>query len=224
MFYSRSSSPSCFSHRWPRSLSGFWHHSLSLDSTNCTITWWPHFSGAFKTMSSSRIHRREEECVEDHCIRSSSVFSSDVNITERQAQALANYIRSNGTSVLRQARSLFLWNNLTNSILVSPRLLLEKRNDRDVSSSSGWFCSFHSTLACRWTHWPSRWLVWSSYSLSRRSTKSTKFPSIVPRSKSSIKSINYWRSKWSVVEDERMNERRSSFRLTSKGSVKPKKA
>lgn len=157
-------------------------------------------------------------------VRSSSVFSSDVNITERQAQALANYIRSNGTSVLRQARSLFLWNNLTNSILVSPRLLLEKRNDRDVSPSSVWFCSFHSTLACRWTHWPSRWLVWSSYSLSRRSTKSTKFPSIVPRSKSSIKSINYWRSRWSVVEDERMNERRSSFRLTSKGSVKPKKA
>jgi len=46
-----------------------------------------------------------------------SIFSSDVNISERQAQALANYIRANGTSVLRQARSLFLWNNLTNSII-----------------------------------------------------------------------------------------------------------
>jgi len=46
-----------------------------------------------------------------------SVFSSDMHISERQAQALATYIRTNGTSVLRQARSLFLWNNLTNSIL-----------------------------------------------------------------------------------------------------------
>jgi len=46
-----------------------------------------------------------------------SIFSSDVHISERQAQALANYIRANGTSVLRQARSLFLWNNLTNSII-----------------------------------------------------------------------------------------------------------
>jgi ABC-type multidrug transport system fused ATPase/permease subunit len=46
-----------------------------------------------------------------------SIFTSDVHVSERQAQALANYIRANGTSVLRQARSLFLWNNLTNSIL-----------------------------------------------------------------------------------------------------------
>jgi hypothetical protein len=48
-----------------------------------------------------------------------SIFSSDIHISERQAQALANYIRANGTSVLRQARSLFLWNNLTNSIIVN---------------------------------------------------------------------------------------------------------
>jgi hypothetical protein len=41
-----------------------------------------------------------------------------VNISERQAQALANAIRANGTSLLKHARSLFLWNNLTNSILV----------------------------------------------------------------------------------------------------------
>jgi len=46
-----------------------------------------------------------------------SIFSSDVHISERQAQALANYIRANGTTILRQARCLFLWNNLTNSII-----------------------------------------------------------------------------------------------------------
>jgi len=46
-----------------------------------------------------------------------SIFTTDVHISERQAQALANYIRANGTSVLRQARSLFLWNNLTNSVI-----------------------------------------------------------------------------------------------------------
>ncbi len=48
----------------------------------------------------------------------SSIFPPDVNISERQAQALANAIRANGTSLLKHARSLFLWNNLTNSILV----------------------------------------------------------------------------------------------------------
>lgn len=46
-----------------------------------------------------------------------SVFSSDVSISERQALALANYIRAHGTSLLRHGRSLFLWNNLTNSFL-----------------------------------------------------------------------------------------------------------
>jgi hypothetical protein len=49
----------------------------------------------------------------------SSIFSSDVYVSERQAQALANYIRANGTTVLRQARSVFLWNNLTHSIIVN---------------------------------------------------------------------------------------------------------
>lgn len=46
-----------------------------------------------------------------------SVFSADVSISERQAQALANYLRANGTSLLRQGRSLFLWNNLANSLV-----------------------------------------------------------------------------------------------------------
>ena len=48
----------------------------------------------------------------------SSIFPPDVNISERQAQALANSIRANGTSLLKHARNLFLWNNLTNSTLV----------------------------------------------------------------------------------------------------------
>ena len=46
------------------------------------------------------------------------IFPPDVNISERQAQAIANTLRANGTALLKQARSLFLWNNLTNSILV----------------------------------------------------------------------------------------------------------
>lgn len=46
-----------------------------------------------------------------------SIFTADLNISERQAHALANAIRANGTMLLRQGRSLFLWNNLTNSIL-----------------------------------------------------------------------------------------------------------
>ncbi|CAF1065937.1 unnamed protein product [Adineta steineri] len=46
-----------------------------------------------------------------------SIFSSDVHISERHAQAMANYIRTNGTSIIRQARRVFLWNNLTTSII-----------------------------------------------------------------------------------------------------------
>lgn len=46
-----------------------------------------------------------------------SIFSSDVHISERQAHAFANYVRANGTTILRQARNLFLWHNLTNSII-----------------------------------------------------------------------------------------------------------
>lgn len=42
-----------------------------------------------------------------------------MNVSERQTQAIANAIRINGTSLLKQARSLFLWKNLTNSILVN---------------------------------------------------------------------------------------------------------
>jgi hypothetical protein len=48
----------------------------------------------------------------------SSIFPPDVNISERQAQALAHSIRVNGTGLLKHAQHLFLWNNLTNSILV----------------------------------------------------------------------------------------------------------
>ena len=51
----------------------------------------------------------------------SSLFSSDVHVSERQAQALAHYIRVNGTTIVRQARNLFLWNNLTNSIIVKTK-------------------------------------------------------------------------------------------------------
>jgi hypothetical protein len=46
-----------------------------------------------------------------------SIFPPDVNISERQAQALAHSIRINGTSLLKHARNIFLWKNLTNSIL-----------------------------------------------------------------------------------------------------------
>jgi hypothetical protein len=46
-----------------------------------------------------------------------TIFPPDMTISERQAQALANNIRTNGTHLLKQAHSLFLWNNLTNSII-----------------------------------------------------------------------------------------------------------
>jgi len=46
-----------------------------------------------------------------------SLFTSDVHISEKQAQEMANFIRANGTGLLKQGRSLFLWNNLTNSII-----------------------------------------------------------------------------------------------------------
>jgi hypothetical protein len=49
----------------------------------------------------------------------SSIFPPDVNISERQAQVLANAIRANGTSLLKLARNLFLWQNLTNSVIVN---------------------------------------------------------------------------------------------------------
>jgi len=45
-----------------------------------------------------------------------SIFPPDVTISERQAQAFAHNIRVNGTSLLKTARSLFLWQNLINSI------------------------------------------------------------------------------------------------------------
>jgi len=46
-----------------------------------------------------------------------SIFPPDVNISERQAQALAHSVHVNGTSLLKHARNIFLWKNLTNSIL-----------------------------------------------------------------------------------------------------------
>ncbi len=42
-----------------------------------------------------------------------------MNISERQAQVLANAIRANGTSLLKHARNLFLWQHLTNSVIVN---------------------------------------------------------------------------------------------------------
>jgi len=53
-----------------------------------------------------------------------SIFPPDVNISERQAQALAHSIRINGTSLLKHARNIFLWKNLTNSILFGLVLFL----------------------------------------------------------------------------------------------------
>ena len=47
------------------------------------------------------------------------MFPVDICISERQAQEWANHIRVNGTSILRHGRNLFLWNNLTNSLLVN---------------------------------------------------------------------------------------------------------
>jgi len=46
-----------------------------------------------------------------------SIFPPDVNVSERQAQQLANYIRVNGTTILKQTRNLFLWNNMTQSVI-----------------------------------------------------------------------------------------------------------
>lgn len=68
-----------------------------------------------------------------------SIFTADLNISERQAHALANAIRAHGTTLLRQGRSLFLWNNLTNSILVKKRFSFSfshRRKKRFFSSFS----------------------------------------------------------------------------------------
>ncbi|UJR35194.1 hypothetical protein I4U23_027961 [Adineta vaga] len=46
-----------------------------------------------------------------------AIFPSDMSISERHAQAMAHSIRINGTHALQHARDLFLWKNLTNSIL-----------------------------------------------------------------------------------------------------------
>ena len=64
------------------------------------------------SISSKKKHNEENEF-------SRSIFPPDVNVSERQTQAIANAIRIHGTNLLKQARSLFLWKNLTNSILVN---------------------------------------------------------------------------------------------------------
>ncbi|CAF1124036.1 unnamed protein product [Adineta ricciae] len=46
-----------------------------------------------------------------------AIFSPDVSISERRAQEIAHSIRINGTHLLQHARDLFLWKNLTNSVL-----------------------------------------------------------------------------------------------------------
>ncbi|CAF1162333.1 unnamed protein product [Rotaria sordida] len=46
-----------------------------------------------------------------------SMFPPDMSISEQKARDLANAIRVNGTSVLKHSRNLFLWKNLTTSII-----------------------------------------------------------------------------------------------------------
>lgn len=81
---------------------------------------WPPLLAVFKMTFLSM--RKNEQLSLVWCVFFSfslrSLFSSDLHVSERQAQALANYVRANGTSILRQARNLFLWHNLTNSVLV----------------------------------------------------------------------------------------------------------
>lgn len=95
-------------------------------------------------------------------LHSSSLLSSDIHVSEKQAQALANYIRANGTTILRQGRNLFLWNNLTQSILV---------NFLKIVFLVKWFVfllrlfslvSFFSSasmLVYQWMHWHLHWSV-----------------------------------------------------------------
>ncbi|CAF1634779.1 unnamed protein product [Rotaria magnacalcarata] len=46
-----------------------------------------------------------------------SIFSSDIAISKQQADELAEQIQVNGTSLLKHARNIFLWQNLTNSAM-----------------------------------------------------------------------------------------------------------
>ncbi|CAF0969155.1 unnamed protein product [Rotaria sordida] len=52
-----------------------------------------------------------------------SMFPPDMSISEQKARDLANAIRVNGTSVLKHSRNLFLWKNLTTSIIFGVILL-----------------------------------------------------------------------------------------------------
>ena len=47
------------------------------------------------------------------------MFPPGMSISDRQAQELANYIRVYGSNLLKHARKIFLWENLTNSTLVN---------------------------------------------------------------------------------------------------------
>ena len=107
----------CFYHHWLPLHSGYLRFFLLPGFINCIIMSWQHLSDVFKMIFLSMNELKEcfEEIFEEMF---SSIFPPDVNITERQAQALANAVRVNGTSLLKNARSLFLWQNLTNSVLV----------------------------------------------------------------------------------------------------------
>ena len=77
---------------------------------------------------------------------SSSIFPPDMNISERQAQALATSIRVNGTNLLKFARNLFLWKNLTNSTLV--------RNNDVLGLSIPWLRLVRLDSLPLLLHWP----------------------------------------------------------------------
>lgn len=77
-----------------------------------------------------------------------TIFSPDLHISERQAHALANSIRANGTMLLRQGRNLFLWNNLTSSTMVRISSPLIKSHLSSSSSLLVRFGSFRLLL-----HW-----------------------------------------------------------------------
>ena len=81
---------------------------------------WSHSSVVHKMISSSMTIRLKRRTFNEKMMFIfSSIFPADVNISERQTQAFANAIRVNGTNLLQHGRSLFLWKNVTSSILVN---------------------------------------------------------------------------------------------------------
>lgn len=167
----------------------------------------------------------------------SSLLSSDVHVSEKQAQALANYIRANGTMILRQARSLFLWTNLTQSILVNQLKYFSSNH----SSVLVWSCSFR-LLLCWFINecinicigWINLF-IYCTKNLSSLPSKSSRFCFrkriscwfrcllIVLQNKFSIKSIKFYRS-------TKTSSRIKNFvvflfsRVTTSLPTKPKKA